>query len=118
MYTNFHDLKKPFEDKKVDVTIILPIYNPNDSWDLELEKNLDEIFELFKHLMVKVILVNDGTSFCILQKAKRLKNRFPDLETVNHIKIEAKDLRYAPGFFLQNLIITYILIGIFLLEKK
>ena len=47
--------------------------------------------------MIKVILVNDGNSFCMLQKTKRLKNRFPDLETVNHIKNRGKGFAIRSG---------------------
>ncbi len=49
-------------EKKTELTILLPIYNPPDGWVDILKNSLDKLFPLFEGTLLELLLINDGST--------------------------------------------------------
>jgi len=49
-------------EKKTELTILLPLYNPPVGWVVTLKNSFRVLFTLFEGIEIRVLLVNDGSS--------------------------------------------------------
>ncbi|OAD44746.1 glycosyltransferase family 2 protein [Polaribacter atrinae] len=83
---------------KNELTIILPIYNPQIGWEKLLNIKLDELNEVFKNVDFKTIIVNDGSSKNLITEIDALKKNYKNLEFITYINNKGKGFAVKEGF--------------------
>lgn len=60
-------------EKKADLAIILPMYNPEINWTKKLTNSIIILKSIFKNYNIKIVVVNDGSDVDIVNKIKMLQ---------------------------------------------
>ncbi len=84
-------------EKKSDLAIVLPVYNPFPSWDVFLEKSLHKLFGFFKGYVVDIIIVNDGSTISIENEIKVLQHKFPNIQYISNPVNKGKGFAVRTG---------------------
>lgn len=84
-------------EKKVDLSIILPIFNPPAGWECSLIDSIERLFSFFHNLELKIIVVNDGSSNDISEGVRTLQYAFPQVEYLSYAKNQGKGFAIRTG---------------------
>ncbi len=82
---------------ETNLSIISPIYNPPQDWEIKIEHSLANLFLLFDKIDVKVVFVNDGSSLDLEEGFSHLKNRFPAVEILAYVQNQGKGYAIKTG---------------------
>lgn len=83
--------------RRVDLSILLPIYNPPSGWAQSLEHSLGNLVQQFEGLELKFYLINDGSTTYIEPDVDALRRTFPQLEYLTYAKNQGKGFAIRTG---------------------
>lgn len=83
--------------RKVDLSILLPIYNPKAGWEKSIESSLRRLLPLFKDIDLKVYLINDGSSIDLSWGVSYLKSTCDQFEYLTYTHNQGKGFAIRTG---------------------
>jgi len=82
------------------LSIILPIYNPHENWEIRLSNSLKNLSKLFSKVNFEIILINDGSTIKIKDKIEDFLTDYSNLKYFEYPENKGKG--HAIKFGVEN----------------
>jgi glycosyltransferase involved in cell wall biosynthesis len=84
-------------EKKVDLVIVIPIYNPPQNWYESVYASILKIEVLFQYIKFQIVFVNDGSSKVLATDFKMIKDEFDNIEFLSYPENKGKGYAIRHG---------------------
>jgi len=82
---------------KIDLAIILPIYNPPSGWEQKIGSSIKKFLALSQDVSIMFHLINDGSSICLEEGFKFLKKEYNNVELISYPENRGKGFALKTG---------------------
>lgn len=79
------------------LTIVLPCYNPDANWHINIKQQLVEILPQISHDPIEILVINDGSKLAIDKEFSLLKASFPNCKLLSYAINKGKGYAIREG---------------------